>query len=385
MGRRGSGRLLRSAALVAVVTTLGTACSSSPDPMPAPSPSFRCPASEADRTALDGKLTAALKPHLDALGAKAATLRSVLIDVCGIRVHQQYQATTPEKTDSVASVTKSFVGTLVGIALADGSLKSVDQTLAELLPQHRSVMSSQVATTTLRQLLTMTAGLDADVDGNPSGVSVSSDRLVDDILKEGVVNHPGRFAYSSASSHLLSAILAQATGRSTLDYARAKLFDPLGIDTAGAAAPVMVEANLPAYQKARFAWPVDNQGVNFGGGLLKIRPQDMARLGQVYLDNGRWNGRQVVPESWVRAATKAQVPASGGFGGDQYGYQWWVTTAGGHPAYAAVGVGGQLLEVVPDRSLVVVFTTQDDPSGPGRVSASAYQVIVSASIIPALG
>ncbi|MFN8029077.1 MAG: serine hydrolase [Dermatophilaceae bacterium] len=352
--------------------------------MPAPSTSFRCPTSPADRTALDQKLTAALKPHVAALGAKARALRSVLIDVCGVRVHEQYQATTAEEAQSVASVTKTFVGTLVGIALADGSLSSMDQTLAELLPQHRSVMSSQVATITLRQLLTMTAGLDADLNGSPSGVSASSDHLVDDILKEGVVNHPGRFAYSSASSHLLSAILQQATGRSTLDYARAKLFGPLGIDTTDAAEPVMVDANLPAYQKARFAWPVDQQGVNYGGGLLKIRPQDMARLGQVYLDNGRWNGQQVVPESWVRAATKGQVPASEGFGGEQYGYQWWVTTAGGHPAYAAVGIGGQLLEVVPDRSLVVVFTTQDDPSGPGPVSPSAYQVIVSASIVPAL-
>jgi CubicO group peptidase (beta-lactamase class C family) len=245
-------------------------------------------------------------------------------------------------------------------------------------------MSSQTATTTLRQLLTMTAGLDADVGGGPSGVSPSSDHLVDDILKEGVVNHPGRFAYSSASSHLLSAILRQATGRSTLDYARAKLLDPLGIDTTAAAEPVMVEANFPLYEKARFAWPVDKQGIHYGAGLLKIRPQDMARLGQLYLDQGRRNGRQIVPESWVAAATKGQVPASGGFGGEQYGYQWWVTTAGDHPAFAAVGAGGQLLEVVPDRSLVVVFTTQD-PTGQGRVSPSAYQVIVSASIVPTLG
>jgi CubicO group peptidase (beta-lactamase class C family) len=387
MGRRGRWWRLARAVLVAAGATLVVACTSSAPtaiPTPTASASFRCPTSQAERAALEVKLTAALRARVDALGSKATALRSVLTDVCGVRAHEQYQATTRERTRSIAAATSSVVGTHVGIALADGSLTSVDQRLADLLPTHRSAMSAEVASTTVRQLLTMTAGLDADVAGRPSGVSPSADHFVDDILREGVVNHPRRFAYSSASSHLLSAILAQATGRSDLDYARAKLFGPLGVNTEGAAQPVMVDANIPAYERARYVWPMDHQGVNAGGWGLKIRPQDLARLGQVYCHEES-NGQQVVPESWTRAATTDQVAAAGGFGGEHSGYQWWATTAGGHPAFGAVESANQLLERVPDRSVVVVFTSPYDPSGPGLASASAYQVMVSASVVPALG
>ena len=115
-----------------------------------------------------------------------------------------------------------------------------------------------------------------------------------------------------------------------------------------------------------------------------MRPQDMAKLGQLYLDNGTWKGQQVVPATWVHAATTGQVPAPGGFGGEQYGYQWWVTTAGGHSAYAAIGFGGQLIEVVPDKSVVAVFSTALDPQGIPRVDGHLYEVIVSTTIQAAL-
>ena len=143
---------------------------------------------------------------------------------------------------------------------------------------------------------------------------------------------------------------------------------------------------MPAYEKAAFAWPVDHQGINYGAAFLKLRPRDLAKLGQLYLEHGSWQGKQVVPQAWVRDATSAQVPTTDGSGAEHYGYQWWVTTAGGHPAYAAIGFGGQLIEVVPDKALVVVFVTHFDilsaiPPGP---SPADYHTMVSAAIVPAL-
>jgi CubicO group peptidase (beta-lactamase class C family) len=106
---------------------------------------------------------------------------------------------------------------------------------------------------------------------------------------------------------------------------------------------------------------VDPGGVHLGGGFLKLRPRDMARLGSVYLDEGRWGGRQVVPAEWVREATRAHVDVVGPVSAARdYGYLWWVTTAGDEPAYFALGFGGQLIEVVPGRDLVVVVSTAYD-------------------------
>ncbi|GAA2151521.1 CubicO group peptidase (beta-lactamase class C family) [Humibacillus xanthopallidus] len=335
---------------------------------------------------MGAKVSAVLTEQLGVLSDYSLReVRAVLVHVCGVPVHEEYRSSTAQETHNVASVTKSVIGTLVGIALADGSLKSLEQTLGELLPEHRAVMSPAVASIRLRQLLTMTAGLDADLPDSSVGAWIQSDHFVEGILRQGVVGNPGTFAYSSASSHLLSAIVARATHRSVLDYATEKLFEPLGIKMTGAAQPLLVKASAAAYDKARFAWPVDHQGINYGAGWLKLRPQDMAKLGQVYLDHGTWQGKQIVPQSWVQDATTGHVDV-GAQGADRYGYQWWVTTAGGHPAYAALGFGGQLVEVVPDKALVVVFATHVDTlasvaQGP---SLHFYQNVVSGALVPTL-
>ena len=317
--------------------------------------------------------------------ASLRELRAVLVDVCGVPVHEEYRSTTAEQTHTVASVTKSFVGTLVGIALADGSLKSLDQTLSELLPEHRQVMSPAVASITLRQLLTMTAGLDADQADGSTGPWRGSDHFVEGILREGVVGTPGTFAYSSASSHLLSAIVAKATGRSMLDYATEKLFDPLGIDTTRApSSRSWRRASVPAYEKAALrvaGRPPRHQlrcclpqapapGPGQAGAALP-RARQLAGKADRAADLGPGRHQRAGPHVRRR---------------EHYGYQWWVTTAGGHPAYAAIGFGGQLIEVVPDKALVVVFATHFDilsaiPPGP---SPADYHTMVSGAIVPAL-
>jgi CubicO group peptidase (beta-lactamase class C family) len=186
------------------------------------------------------------------------------------------------------------------------------------------------------------------------------------------------------SSHLLAAILVEATGEPMVTYAREKLFEPLGIDTRQAFQPILAAGQLDpvrAYDNAGFAWPRDPQGINVGYGYIKMTAEDMVRLGNLYLDKGAWEGEQLVPSGWVEDATSPAVSTANGFGGDDYGYQWWVTSAGEHPAFAAIGYGGQIVEVVPDLRLVVVASTwiEDTTSFDSRT----WQAMVSLVIVPA--
>ncbi|MEP6629203.1 MAG: serine hydrolase [Lapillicoccus sp.] len=382
-------RLICVAALMAVAG-LGGCTSSSVDaasPTAAAPQVSMCSVSDADLAARGAEIwTGISAAFAGSTTNQFEKTKAVLISVCGRPVVTQYLGgATPTDYYQIASATKSVISTLVGIALSEGLLHGVDQTLGELLPARRAQMTPAVAAITLRQLLTMTAGLDAD--GNDSSVSdwISSTDFVGGILRRGITGQTGTWAYSSATSHLLAAIVAQATGRPVLDYAREKLFGPIGIDAPAGEQLLLAEGNGPAYDRAGFAWPVDHQGVNFGGGWLRLTPGDLLKLGQLYLDEGRYQGRQVVPAEWVREATRSQVETRSGFAGEGYGYQWWVPTAAGQPAYAAVGYGGQLVEVVPSRRLVAVFVTEVLTTTPYvRVDAKAYEDMVAYQVIPHL-
>jgi CubicO group peptidase (beta-lactamase class C family) len=299
---------------------------------------------------------------------------------------QLYRSSTPAQSHDVHSVTKSVMATLVGIALSEGRLHSLDDTLATLLPQHAGDMEPTVSAITLRQLLTMTAGLPPDLPNGDPPTSLSGPDWVANILQTGTVTPPGKaFAYSSAGSHLLSAILTHAVGTSALEYARPRLFEPLGIDTRKAFEPsIEDEAAIAAYDKANFAWPKDPTGLQIGFGTLKMAPRDLAKLGQLYLDGGQWNGRQVVPAAWVKESTTAQVGTQGtSFAfSENYGYQWWVTKEKGHDAYAAVGFAGQLIEVVPDLRLVIVTATE---AGENNLRFEHLRGMVADAILPAVG
>jgi CubicO group peptidase (beta-lactamase class C family) len=164
-------------------------------------------------------------------------IRAILVTVDSRQVFERYYHSSVATTGNVFSVTKSVMSMLIGIALDERHLRSIDQTLAELLPAYAPRMPPQVKSVTLRQVLTMTGGLPADPPDLPGFVTTGD--WVAAILREGTQEPLGEsFVYSSAGSHLLSAVLKQATGRSTLDYAREKLFTPLGITTIPAAEPV---------------------------------------------------------------------------------------------------------------------------------------------------
>jgi CubicO group peptidase (beta-lactamase class C family) len=293
---------------------------------------------------------------------------SVLVIRHGYLVYERYwHGASADDGQSSFSVTKSFTSALVGIALGDGKLKGLDQTVEELLAPHLPPDADpRLRRVTVAQLLAMTSGLAGD-DSSLGGDDRIWDRMLESrdwvrhILGRRPETTPGEsFAYSGANSHLLSAIVADATGQSTLDYARAKLFGPLGIATDNALEQVLrrwppTPAQVAAYERAPVAWPRDPQGYHLGDSLLRLPARDLAKLGYLYLNGGRWDGTQVVPADYVAASTQPQSDPTVGPG--DYGYHWWVTNETGHASFRAMGFGGQLIQVIPDLDLVVVITS----------------------------
>ncbi|WP_255395945.1 serine hydrolase [Motiliproteus sp. MSK22-1] len=152
-----------------------------------------------------------------------------------------------------------------------------------------------------------------------------------------MTSQPGtRFRYSSAGSHLLSALLYKLTGLNVLDYAKTHLFHPLGI--------------------SKVKWSFDKQGHYHGGFGLDLAPESITRIGQLYLDKGNHKGTVLLPESYIREATS--IHSTGGFPErDNYGYHWWVSSMNGFNFHYAAGLGGQYLFVVPTLDLLVTITS----------------------------
>lgn len=385
--------------MVVLACLLAAACTSQQREQPAPTSRSAAVAGQRDYWPTAGWRTsppaeAGMDPKvlavLDTNVAYHPQLRSLLVVRHGYLVYERYWNGDAGTGQEVFSVTKSFTSALVGIALRDHHLKSLNQTVGELLAAHLPPKADpRLAKVTVQQLLTMRSGLACDF-GGPDCDGDLTYRLYDSrdwvrhILARKPVTKPGTtFAYSNASSHLLSAIVADTTGQTTLAFARAKLFAPLGIHTEHAFQPVGAAFPTPpeerAYERAKVAWVTDPQGYHSGFAGLQLPARDLAKLGYLYLNGGRWDGVQVVPAGYVRASTQRQShPPPGAAPLDGYGYQWWVTSEHGHPSFVAVGYGGQFIQVIPDLDLVVVITSDAEN---GRDDA---QQLVGEAIIPAV-
>lgn len=317
-------------------------------------------------------------------------VRAIIVNVNGRTRFEHYYSSSADESRSIFSVTKSVTSTLVGIAISEGRLR-LDERLSQMLPRYAAEMKPTVARVTLRQLLTMTAGFTDTLNLTDDPMLTSPDWVRYILAHQDYA--PGTdWHYSDHGAHLLAPILVQATGQSVLAYARAKLFDPLGIVTRPAAEPTFdPRAASPGYEKARFAWPIDPQHFHMTEALIKLRPRDMATFGQLFLQAGQWNGRPIVPAVWVAQATTAQTgkafPDIGSSAGSawnptNYGYFWWIEPTTGVPAYYALGYGGQLVEVVPSLHLVIVVSCYVDPTNAHPpAEASDVQSLVDA-IVP---
>ena len=209
-----------------------------------------------------------------------ADVRAVLVAVGDRTVFETYSSGGPGDYHNVFSVTKSVGSTLVGIAVDEGLLR-LDQSLAELLPDHAGAMDVQVGATTLEQLLTMTGGFPDSRTVDADAFTPTSDWVA--LCLQSAATPPGQqFAYSDVGAHLVGAVLAQATGRSVLQYAREKLFDPLGIPSTPSAEPLL-DPRDNIYEAPGFTWGIDPQGLHTVSFNLAIRPVDMLAIGSLFL------------------------------------------------------------------------------------------------------
>jgi CubicO group peptidase (beta-lactamase class C family) len=240
----------------------------------------------------------------------------------------------------IHSCTKSIVSTLIGIAIEQEYIDGVQTPVLDFFPG-RSVenIDENKKSMTLEDLLTMSSGLNCRDSylyrwSGLNEMRASSD-WVQHMLDLPMAETPGtRFEYCNGASFLLSAILTETTGMSAHEFADKHLFGPLGI--------------------ADVIWPTNPQGINIGWGELKMRPQDLAKIGYLYLRGGEWDGEQIVPSLWVEESTRKHIS---GTLEDGYGYQWWVDDSG---IFMAVGYAGQFIFIVPEKELVVVFNSDLD-------------------------
>lgn len=241
----------------------------------------------------------------------------------------------PDDLHNVKSVSKSVISAVVGIALDNGILESLDQPVHGFFPQYfDDDTDPRKKKITLRHLITMTAGLDLDENGPKMGRVFQSDDWIETTLETDMVADPGtRFLYSTPLTHTMSGILTEASGKSLLDLTTEQLFSPLGI--------------------GEVAWSQGPKGYYFGGSELFLRPRDMARFGMLFLQGGKWGDRQIVSAEWVKASTTNQL---GDINANQrYGFGWWP----GDDRYAARGWGGQGIGINPLLDLVAVGTAAD--------------------------
>tara|TARA_Y100001954_G_scaffold134205_1_gene143360 strand:+ start:7161 stop:8864 length:1704 start_codon:yes stop_codon:yes gene_type:complete len=267
-----------------------------------------------------------------------------------------------EKKHIIHSVTKSILSALVGIAIDKGYIKSVNAKVIDFFPQKLSSKNkSRLKDLTLEHLLMMSSGLKTEDNWRYKWKGLIKMRGQEDwvqyLLDLPLESPPGKkFNYSNGVSYLISALLFKATRKKPQDFAQKYLFNPLGIS------------------KSNIKWKLDPRGTHIGWGGMHMRPRDMAKFGLLYLNKGKWEDKQIISKKWIEASTKTHLESDLY---QNYGYQWWngpamyrldklwrnrwnFTFSKKEPSenyYMAVGFMGQFIYIIPDRNMVVVFTS----------------------------
>lgn len=278
-------------------------------------------------------------------------IHSVMIVKDGSVIYSRWQS---EGADSVPhvlhSVSKTFTATAVGLAIDDGKMALTDKVIDFFPDKLPAEVSDNLKAMTVRDLLTMTCGHDEE----PSGVFRGGQDIdwVQAFLAHPVIHEPGTFyLYNSLGTYMLSAIVQQVTGEKVVDYLNSRLFEPLHI--------------------SKPKWEESPQGINCGGWGLYLKTEDLAKMGQLLLQKGVWNGEQIIPEAWVNEMSKKQVEsinpgtrieqaAERGMTKETsdwmqgYGYQMWRCRPG---CFRADGARGQYIIVVPDKNAVIAITS----------------------------
>ncbi|MGK5442092.1 serine hydrolase domain-containing protein [Micromonospora sp. URMC 105] len=247
----------------------------------------------------------------------------------------------PGTLHDIRSVTKSVTALLYGIALGEGLVPPPAEPLLPLFPQYPDLAADpQRARLTVEHALTMSLGLDWREDlpyDSPANAEIAMELAPDRyryVLERPIVEPPGsRWTYCGGASALLGRLIADGTGQSLPQYAQDMLFAPLGIGS--------------------HQWMTGADAVASAASGLRLAPRDLARIGELVLTEGTWDGQRVVSTDWIRAMLQPRLQTSWG---TRYGYQWYIEPIAGHRVYAGMGNGGQRLFVLPDLDLTVAVT-----------------------------
>lgn len=287
-----------------------------------------------EQQGLDSELLAQM---LEQIQSKPINLHSMIIVRHGYIVAETYfppfEATT---TGEIYSITKSIVSALVGIAIEQGSIDGVNHRVMDYFPEVAVANNDdRKQSITLEHLLTMSSGLEWSDDTNLNDMTQTQD-WVQYALDRPMAAAPGeQFTYNSGAPTVLTAILQKTTGKSPLEFATTNLFGPLGISD--------------------IYWATTPTGLETGGWGIQMTPRDLAKFGYLYLRDGVWEGKQIVPARWVKASLEKQIdPRMESEKRSGYGYLWWLQT---HGVKAAHGRGGQYILLLPAQDLEVVFTS----------------------------
>lgn len=287
-----------------------------------------------------GVSSSALVEFVNALDQQIDGMHSIMIVRHGrVIAEGWWEPYGPEHNHVLYSLSKSFTSTAVGFAVAEGKL-SIDDEVIKFFPEETPANpSNNLKAMRVRDLLTMSTGHQDEPPISPGEMCAKS------FLAHPVPHLPGtHFKYNTAATFMLSAIVQKVTGQTVLDYLRPRLFQPLGIE--------------------RPVWETNFQGISLGGYGLRVRTEDIAKFGQLYLQNGQWHGKQLLPEAWIRMATSKQVSNGSNQESDWnqgYGFQFWRCR---HNAYRGDGAFGQYCLVMPDQDSVIAIT-----SGTGNMQA----------------
>ena len=288
----------------------------------------------------EGVSSQAILDFVEAADKNVNTLHSFMIVRHGkVIAEGWWKPEAADKAHILNSVSKSFNSTAVGLAIHESKLKLDDSVLKFFPADAPADPSENLKAMMVRDLLTMSGGHDPEpksVGGNPS---------VKQFLAHPVPYKPGtHFLYNTMGSYVLSSIVSKVTGQTSLDYLKPRLFEPLGIESP--------------------RWDTSAEGNSLGGYGLFLRTEDIAKFGQLYLQKGKWKGKQLVPQEWVGQATSKQISndaeSHSKIGPDWvegYGFQFWRCR---HNAYRADGAGGQFIVVMPDQDAVVAITAESD-------------------------
>ncbi|MCE7991110.1 MAG: serine hydrolase [Roseivirga sp.] len=270
----------------------------------------------------------------------AKNLHSLLVSYQGNLSEAYFHRYASDTLDHVRSVTKSVMSTLIGIAIEKGFIESLDSPAYQYAGSYRSHFKGQKKDITIRHLLSMSSGLQWTEESGNSEYNewVTSRDPILYFLDRPVAHKPGTyFAYNTASFHLLSLLLENASGLNTLEFADKFLFNPLG------------------FSKVR--WEKLRPGYYNGGAGLELHPRDMVQFGQLYADKGLYKEKRIISEAYMLEATSPQQPEGSDFRpGQGYGLGWWLGEEEGIKGFMAQGFAGQVIAVAPQFDLVFAIT-----------------------------